>query len=157
MRIRSGPEPGDIGAVTRLHGLVYAAEYELDVRFEASVAARLVELTPGAGRARRGALDRGEGGEPVGSITLPTRATAWRGWATSFSARRRGGSGSAVASWTRLSHARARRLLAHRAHDLQRAHGRGEIYRAAGFARVSSGERSPWGRTIQMERYMLEL
>jgi hypothetical protein len=31
------------------------------------------------------------------------------------------------------------------------------IYRGAGFVRVSSGERSPWGRSIQMERYVLEL
>ena len=71
MRIRSGPQPGDIGAVTRLHGLVYAAEYDLDGRFEAAVAARLVELTlrgwPGPAR---DSGSRRRTAEPVGSITL---------------------------------------------------------------------------------------
>ena len=45
MQIREDPRPGDVGAVIRMHGLLYATEYGLDRSFEAMVAKRLGELT----------------------------------------------------------------------------------------------------------------
>lgn len=44
IRIRNDLRPGDIGAVTRLHGLVYSSEYGWDYTFEAYVAGPLAEF-----------------------------------------------------------------------------------------------------------------
>jgi GNAT superfamily N-acetyltransferase len=42
--IRTGLAPGDLGAVVRLHGLLYAKEYGFDRTFEAYVAGPLAEF-----------------------------------------------------------------------------------------------------------------
>lgn len=44
MRIRTGLEPGDIGYVIYLHGVLYAREYQLDRTFEGDVAIRMGEF-----------------------------------------------------------------------------------------------------------------
>ncbi len=44
MQIRRNFEPGDIGAVVRLHGVLYAREFNLDHTFEGHVAAGLGEF-----------------------------------------------------------------------------------------------------------------
>ena len=159
MRIRSGPEPGDIGAVTRLHGLVYAAEYGLDATFEASVAARMVELTlrgwPGPGE---GLWIAEDGTEPVGSITLADQGhgLARLGHFVLRPEARGLGLGRRLVdgALARAREARYERIELTTFSELTVAAG---MYRHAGFVRVSSGERSPWGRPIQMERYVLEL
>ena len=43
-RIRTGLEPGDIGYIIYLHGLLYAQEYHLDRTFEGDVAIRMGEF-----------------------------------------------------------------------------------------------------------------
>jgi GNAT superfamily N-acetyltransferase len=42
--IRTGFQPGDIGDITRLHGMVYACEYGFGPEFEAYVAAGIAEF-----------------------------------------------------------------------------------------------------------------
>ena len=44
MHIRTGLEPGDIGYIIYLHGVLYAQEYELDRTFEGDVAIRMGEF-----------------------------------------------------------------------------------------------------------------
>lgn len=44
MHIRTGLEPGDIGYIIYLHGVLYAQEYELDQTFEGDVAIRMGEF-----------------------------------------------------------------------------------------------------------------
>jgi ribosomal protein S18 acetylase RimI-like enzyme len=44
MHIRTGLEPGDIGYIIYLHGVLYAREYELDQTFEGDVAIRMGEF-----------------------------------------------------------------------------------------------------------------
>lgn len=44
VNIRDTVKPGDVGAITWLHGVIYAEEYDLDETFEAYVAVPLSEL-----------------------------------------------------------------------------------------------------------------
>src|SRR5690349_6978503 len=44
MQIRTHIQPGDIGYIIYLHGLLYAREYNLDHTFEGGVAERLGEF-----------------------------------------------------------------------------------------------------------------
>jgi GNAT superfamily N-acetyltransferase len=44
--IRPGPRPGDIGALIRLHGVLYAREYGWDHTYEAYVARTFAEAMP---------------------------------------------------------------------------------------------------------------
>ena len=130
---------------------MYAAEYDLDGRFEAAVAARLVELTlrgwPGPGEGLW--IAEGDDAEPVGSITLADQGDglARLGHFVLRPKARGLGLGRRLvdAALARAHEASYERIELTTFSELTVAAG---IYRSAGFARVSSGERSPWGRTI---------
>ena len=109
MRIREDPRPGDIGAVIRMHGVLYAEEYGLDASFEAMVAARLAELT------LRGWPAAGEGlwmvdadGEPAGSITLAAEDGGLARLGHFLLLPEARGHGPGPGSWTPFSRAHAR-------------------------------------------------
>jgi GNAT superfamily N-acetyltransferase len=67
IRIRHVLEPGDLGMVVHLHGVIYAREYGLDTTFEPYVAKPLAEFAMnGAGRLWIAAKDR----QVVGSVAM---------------------------------------------------------------------------------------
>lgn len=83
IEIRHRLEPGDLGMVIHLHGVLYAREYGLDTTFEPYVAKPLAEFAmSGEGRLWIAA----EGGHVVGSVsagacwkrrsTMPARGTS---------------------------------------------------------------------------------
>lgn len=157
--MREGPQPGDIGAVVRLYGLLYARDHGLDASFEAMVAQRLGELT------RRGWPTAGEGlwivesgGEPAGSITLADEGggTARLGHFLLHPDLRGQGLGPRLvdAAVARARAAGQRRVELLTFSELTAA---ARIYRAAGFERVSAEQRSLWGREIEIETYDLAL
>ena len=159
MRIREDSRPGDIGAVIRMHGVLYAEEYGLDASFEAMVAARLAELT------LRGWPAAGEGlwmvdadGEPAGSITLAAEdgGLARLGHFLLRPEARGHGLGPRLVD-TVLARAReaghARLELVTFSELTAAAH----IYRTAGFERVSREPRALWGRELEIEHYELAL
>ena len=123
------------------------------------MAARLAELThrgwPGAGE---GLWIAESEAEPVGSVTLADegRGMARLGHVVLSPEARGHGLGRRLVegALARAREARYERIELTTFSELTAA---ARIYRAAGFVRVSSGERSPWGRPIQMERYLLEL
>jgi RimJ/RimL family protein N-acetyltransferase len=159
MEIRSGPRPGDLGAVARMHGLLYATEYGLDRTFEAMVAARLAEL------ALRGWPAAGEGlwivdadGEPAGSITLADQGhglSRLGHFLLRPEARGLGLGprlvGEAVSRARETGQARIELIT------FSELTAAARIYRASGFARVSTERRTLWGRELDLERYELEL
>ena len=61
---------GDIGAITRAQGLVYAGEYGWDVTYEALVAELLAAFVNGFDPAKEAAFIADRGGEVVGSVFL---------------------------------------------------------------------------------------
>ena len=159
MDIRSGLQPGDLGAIVRMHGLLYAAEYGLDASFEASVAARLAEL------AARGWPGEGEGlwivaaaGEPVGSITLSDEGAglARLGHFLLLPHARGQGLGPRLVD-AALSRARASGYVRIELITFSELSSAARIYRAAGFGRETSERRALWGRELDIERYALTL
>jgi GNAT superfamily N-acetyltransferase len=67
IQIRHVLEPGDLGMVVHLHGVIYAREYGLDTTFEPYVAKPLAEFAMGGeGRLWIAA----EGGRVVGSVAM---------------------------------------------------------------------------------------
>ncbi|HEU0025045.1 MAG TPA: GNAT family N-acetyltransferase [Thermoleophilaceae bacterium] len=159
MEIRPGPRPGDLGAVIRLHGEVYASEYGLDSSFEASVAGRLAGILAGGWpRENEGLWIVEADREPVGSITLSDEGDglARLGHFVLLPAARGRGLGRQLVERV-LAHARAAgysRVELFTFGDLTTA---ARIYRGAGFVREGVVGREPWGREIEMERYLLEL
>jgi GNAT superfamily N-acetyltransferase len=159
VQIREEPGPGDIGAVIRMHGLLYATEYGLDASFEAMVAARLAELTlRGWPTAGEGLWMVDAGGDPAGSITLTDEGggIARLGHFLLRSEARGHGLGPRLVegALARAREAGHRRIELITFSELTAAT---RIYRAAGFERVSAEPRVLWGRELELERYELAL
>ncbi|MEW6746513.1 MAG: GNAT family N-acetyltransferase [Planctomycetota bacterium] len=74
IHVRSDLQPGDIGYVTYLHGILYAREYQWDVTFEGYVAQSLAEFAL-AYDPRKDRLWVAEiGGRIVGSVGIVGRS-----------------------------------------------------------------------------------
>ena len=157
VRIRDELRPGDLGEVARLHGRLYAAEYDLDASFEAYVARSVAECVeagwPGRGGEGLWVAENG-GGHVVGHVALT-----------------REGPGEARLRWFLLTPEARGQGIGRRLLDelLQVADAAGHeritlttfseleaaahLYRATGFERVSASPLAQWGRTITMEVY----
>jgi RimJ/RimL family protein N-acetyltransferase len=159
VEIRSGPQPGDLGAVVRLHGLVYASEYGLDAAFDASVAERMGELVA------RGWPREGEGlwiveseQGPVGSITLNDEGDglARLGHFVLLPEARGQGLGRRLVDAV-LARAGGTAYAQIELFTFAELRAAARIYREAGFIREGVVGCEPWGREIEVERYLLDL
>jgi GNAT superfamily N-acetyltransferase len=159
MEMRTGLQPGDVGAIVELHGRLYATEYALDQRFEASVAHTLAELVQRGfptdreaawvvddGGVVRGSLVLSDEGDGLGRVRFFVLEPAVRGQ----------GLGRRLRD-ALLEHARAhgyRRLELATFSALRAA---AHLYRSVGFAAVTTEHHDRWGPTIEMQRYGLDL
>ena len=157
VHIRDELRPGDLGEVARLHGRLYAAEYDLDASFEAYVARSVAECVeagwPGRGGEGLWVAENG-GGHVVGHVALT-----------------REGPGEARLRWFLLLPEARGQGVGRRLLDglLQTADAAGHeritlttfseleaaahLYRATGFERMSASPLERWGRSITMEVY----
>jgi ribosomal protein S18 acetylase RimI-like enzyme len=156
--IRTGIKPGDLGAIMRLHGVLYAEEYGLDWTFELYIAQGYAEAAEAftSGKARLWVVE--DAGEVVGSIAIVGHSP-----------------GSAQLRWF-LLHPKARgqglgRRLLKEAVEFSRASGYQRIflwtlcnleaaihlYRAFGFQKMEEATHRLWGQTLTEERYELSL
>jgi len=159
LEIRSGLRPGDIGEIVRLHGEIYAREYGLDATFEASVAETLGSLV------LRGWPGEGEGiwvaeadGERVGAVILSHEGNGLSRLRTLVlrPEHRRAGVGRRLLDEL-LAAARAAGHARMELDTFSELRAAANLYRSAGFRRVSARRQTMWGREIEFERYELEL
>ena len=152
--VRTDLRAGDIGAISRLHGTVYAAEHGLDERFEAGVAGGLAHAVengwPARGAIRVAELD----GRVAGStaLTVESSSQGRLRWVLLDPALRGRGLGRRMVEEV-IAEADALGLDVLDLitfSDLQTA---GQIYRSLGFEVVETKRFSGWGRPIRMQRY----
>jgi ribosomal protein S18 acetylase RimI-like enzyme len=158
VRIRSDLRPGDIGAVVRLHGVLYAEEHGFDRSFEATVAEELGKFAIGfdPGQSRVWVAERG--GEVVGSIVMAAEADGrlQLRWFLVHPYCRSMGVGRRLLDGA-LDFARdngARAVFLWTLHDLDAAI---RLYRLNGFELTETVTRARWGTTITEQRYDLAL
>ena len=152
--LRTDLRAGDIGAISRLHGTVYAAEHGMDEHFEAGVAGGLAHAVengwPGRGALRVAELD----GRVAGSaaLTVEGASEGRLRWVLLDPALRGEGLGRRmIGELVAEADALGLDLLdLITFSDLQTA---GAIYRSLGFEVVETERFSGWGRPILMQRY----
>jgi len=157
--IRQGLRPGDIGAVARMHGVLYAREHGLDHRIEASVAESMARCADALAASDGAALWAAErDGAVVGAIGMTGE-----------------GEGVARLRWFLVApEARGNGIggrLLHAALGWARAHGyehvvlftfgdlvdAARLYARAGFRRVSERVGTEWSEVMVEERWELHL
>ena len=93
MRMRTNIEPGDIGYIVYLHGILYAQEYELDHTFEAYVAVGLGGFVKSFDERKDRLWLAEDDGQIVGSVAiagLPDRTAQLRWFLVHPTARGKG-------------------------------------------------------------------
>ena len=153
--VRAELRPGDLGAITRMHGSVYSAEHGMGPRFEAGVAETLGRAVnagwPAAGGVRIVELRGGHAGSVGWTDEGDHAKVRW----VLLDARLRGrGLGRRLLEELLGEIAAAGHELIEldTFSDLRAA---GHLYRSLGFVAVSSRPFSDWGPTIEMQRYEL--
>ena len=161
MVIRIGDQPGDLGTVAAMHGVLYAREKGMDQTIEAYVAGALGAFV--TARARDG--DRAGGlwvadldGQVIGSIGI-TRAgefDAQLRWFLVDPGKRGHGIGRGLLS-TALDYCRRnefRSVFLWTIAGLERAH---ELYRQEGFKHIEDKPGHQWGIDVVEQRFDLML
>ncbi|MFN2530102.1 MAG: GNAT family N-acetyltransferase [Pyrinomonadaceae bacterium] len=158
MLLRTTLQPGDLGTVIRLHGLIYAAEYSLDHTFEGYVAAGLGEFAKTYDETKDRLWLAELNGEIVGSIAIARmdQNVAQLRWFLVRPEARGKGLGT---------------QLVRRAVQFCREHGvrtiflwtigeltmAARVYKAIGFQRTEVKTHDIWGAQRTEERYELQL
>jgi N-acetylglutamate synthase-like GNAT family acetyltransferase len=157
-QIRTDLQPGDIGYLIYLHGILYAKEYGWDYTFERYVAESLTESIPSLSDGTGCVWIAETGGKVVGSIGIVrySNSEAQLRWFLVHPDQRDQGLG---------------RELLKRALHFSRKHGfksvflwtvsdlktATHLYEAAGFRKTKEKTHQIWGKTITEERYQLSL
>jgi ribosomal protein S18 acetylase RimI-like enzyme len=152
--VRRDLRPGDLGAITRIHGAVYTIEYGVGPRFEADVARGLAEAVE-AGWPRRGGLWIVEHrGRHAGNLALTEEADGAgrvRWFLVDPSLRGRGLGRDLLTELVAEADAAGYDPL--RLETFSELRAAAHLYRAFGFALVSAGEDDRWGRPLLLQRY----
>jgi DNA-binding MarR family transcriptional regulator/GNAT superfamily N-acetyltransferase len=158
IHIRHGLQPGDVGDIIRLHGRLYAAEYNYDLRFEQYVTDTLHEFLPTYDPAKDRVWLAFCFGELVGMIAIihKGRGRAQLRWFLIQPAFRGIGLGRALMKEAMdfCRQQRFKEVYLLTTNQQQTAAG---IYLKAGFVKTSSEPVQLWGQHLYEERYDLKM
>jgi GNAT superfamily N-acetyltransferase len=155
--IRTALEPGDIGAIVSMHGLLYAREYGFDHTFEAYVAGPLAEFALRASPRERiwmAEADR----HLVGCIAIVEASTeaAQLRWFLVDPAARGAGLGKRLMDES-VAFCRASAYHSVILWTVSALTTAAHLYRAAGFTKTFEQARNVWGVDVVEEKYELHL
>lgn len=156
--IRHGLQPGDIGDMIRLHGMLYAQEYQYDLAFETYVAQTLHEFMQTYDPAKDRVWLASCYGELIGIIAIISKGkgVGQLRWFLLRPEFRGMGLGKKLMdealAFCRLQNFRSVYLLT--THQQDKAGG---MYKKAGFVKTSSTPQRIWGQDLYEERYELKL
>jgi len=158
IHIRSHLQPGDIGSIIYLHGILYAKEYGLDHTLEGYVAAGLAQFVQSFDARKDGLWIAEMERTMVGSIGImgQTSSEAQLRWFLVRPANRGRGLGRRL-----LNHAQQfcrernfKSVFLWTFSDLEAA---AHLYCSVGFQKTEQNTHQIWGRTLTEERYDLFL
>ncbi|RPE08414.1 GNAT family N-acetyltransferase [Chitinophaga lutea] len=158
VHIRHGLQPGDVGEIISLHGRLYAAEYNYDLRFEQYVTQTLHEFLPTYDPVKDRVWLASCFGELVGMIAIihKGRGRAQLRWFLIKPECRGIGLGRALMKEAMdfCRQQRFREVYLLTTNQQQTAAG---IYLKAGFVKTGSEPVHLWGQDLYEERYELKL
>lgn len=156
-RIRSQLQPGDIGSIVRLHGLLHALPFGWDATFEAYVAMPLSEFVMrNAPDERIWVVESGSG--VSGSIALVKRSahTAQLRWFLLVPELRGRGIGKALMEQL-ITFAKQQSYQAIELWTVTGLEASASLYRRYGFQMVEEKNSLMWGDSVTEQKYLLEL
>ncbi len=155
--IRSNLEPGDIGRVIALHGILYGQEYHYDHTFEGYVAEGLarfaISYDPERDRLWIAEIDD----QMVGSIAIVRLAESQaqlRWFLVHPASQGRGLGRRLVDQALQFCQGRYKSILLWTVSDLTAAT---HLYRSVGFCRTEAKTHAVWGQVLTEEKYELLL
>lgn len=158
MTIRTGLQPGDIGYIIYLHGVLYAQEYDLDRTFEGDVAIRMGEFARAYDPSRDYFAVAELDGKIVGSIVingLSGEMAQLRWFLVHPDARGRGLGHQLIDS--ALSFCRERGFKKVTLWTISELKAAAHLYRQAGFVVTREETHEIWGATRTEQEYELNL
>ena len=159
IQLRQGLLPGDIGAVIRLHGAVYAHEHGWDHTFEGYVANGIGRFAESFDAASDRLWLAEQGGEIVGSIAILRSApdTAQLRWFVVAPPARGHGLGRRMVAEA-LSFCRSRGYAAVMLQTARELRAAARLYHDFGFTLIEEGPcRARWGAFVTDQKYLLNL
>jgi GNAT superfamily N-acetyltransferase len=155
--MRTALQPGDVGAIVAMHGVVYAQEYGFDTTFEAYVAGPLADFVRRASPRERIWIEERDG-RVAGCVAIVEAApdVAQLRWFLVQPAARGNGLGRRLlnAALGFSIEAGYRRILLWTVAGLEAAQ---HLYRQAGFACVEAAVVRRWGVEVVEERHEMSL
>ena len=158
MQIRTNIEPGDIGYIVYLHGILYAQEYNLDYTFEGYVAAGLGEFAKSFDERKDCLWLAEKNGQIIGSIAiagLPNQTAQLR-WFLVHPDARGSGLGRKLISEA-LAFCRGRGCRSVFLWTISELKAAAYLYQQAGFRQTEQKTHVIWGSVRTEERYDLIL
>lgn len=158
MQVRTTIRPGDLGEIVRMHGLIYAREYNLDWTFEGYVAAGLgafaASFDPAHDRLWIAEDDRGIAGT-IAIAGRPERTAQLR-WFLVDPAARGVGLGRRLLDEA-LAFCRERRVESVFLWTISGLAASAHLYRAAGFRLTEEHTHPLWGAVRTEQRWDMSL
>lgn len=156
-RLRHDLKPGDLGAIVRLHGIVYSREYGFDATFEAYVAWPLAEFVRTRDlRSRVWLAERGENLVGCIAIVAVTPETAQLRWFLVDSTARGLGLGRRLLREA-IAFARSTGYQSIVLWTVSALTAAARLYQEAGFVKVDEKPGRLWGVDVIEEKYSLQL
>lgn len=158
VEIRHGLQPGDIGDIIRVHGQVYAEEYQYDLRFEQYVTETLHEFLQTYNPAKDRVWLANCFGELAGMIAIihKGRGRAQLRWFLIRPEFRGIGLGRALMQEA-MDFCRAQRFREVYLFTTNQQQTAAGIYMKAGFVKTASTPEHLWGQDVYEERYELKM